>query len=460
MVSQDPTLLTRRGLLAAGGAVALGAAQASIAGAVPRALRAGHAPPVPPGDWPLPAHDLAASRHGGPLTGARELWRASFPGGVPASAAVLGERVFAASAAGEVAALSLSTGEQSWRAALGTSPYGSGEGLRQLGFFGGVAVTRDAVIVASEHAYCLDPASGQTRWMAKPLRTSTSDDYFWGPPVVVDGLALIGSGSGGELPTARGRLSAYRISDGKLVWSRPMVPKGGNGGGVIGPASVDRHAGIAYVATGAPYAPVSGPNPGTCSLVALRLLDGAVLWRDQVFFDNATGFDFNSAPVIVGRRLFATNKDGVYAWDRVRHKRLWHTRITNPLAGGLTSAGPTGGPEGGPIASDGRRVYALSNDPVSGGCVAAALEPASGRVLWRALLPAPTFAAPALAGGHVCVAGSDGTLRLLEKATGKLASTVALGQPSSAAPAVAHGRLVVGLGAEPFIPGSSLVCIG
>jgi outer membrane protein assembly factor BamB len=144
----------------------------------------------------------------------------------------------------------------------------------------------------------------------------------------------------------------------------------------------------------------------------------------------------------------------------VRRRRLWHTRITNPLAGGLKSAGPSGGPEGGPIATDGRRVYALSNDLASMGCVAAALAPASGHVLWRTALPAPTFAAPALAGSRLCVAGSDGTLRVLDAATGKLVASAALGQPSSAAPALANGRLVVGLGAEPFIPGNSLVCIG
>lgn len=460
MPSQDARLLTRRSLLAAGAVLAVGAAEAHAARAVPRALRRPRGPKQTPGDWGLPAHDLSATRDGAPLGGLRELWRASFPGGVPASAAVVGERVFAASATGEVAALSLHDGTQAWRVALGTSPYGSGEGLRELGFFGGVAASGRDVVVASEHAYCLDPATGAKRWEAAPLRTSTSDDYFWGPPVLVHGMALIGSGSGGEVPTARGHLTAYRIADGKLLWSTALVPDGGNGGGVIGPASVDPHAGVTYVATGAPYAKVSGSNPGTCSLVAMRLSDGAIIWHDQVFPGNATGFDFNSAPVIAGRRLFAANKDGIYAWDRVSHKRLWHQRITDPLAGGLESAGPTGGPEGGPIATDGKRVYVLSNDIASKGCVAAALAPATGHVLWRTPLPAPTFAAPALGGPGLSVAGSDGTLRVLDARTGSIAASAALGEPSSAAPALAHGRLVVGLGAEPFIPGNSLVCIG
>ena len=230
MPSQDARLLTRRSLLAAGAALAVGASEARAARSVPRALQGAPDPEQALGDWPLPAHDLSATRDGPPLAGLRLLWRASFPGGVPASAAVVGERVFAASATGEVAALSLDDGTLAWRVALGTSPYGSGEELRELGFFGGVAASATDVVVASEHAYCLDAATGAKRWEAAPLRTSTSDDYFWGPPVLAFGMALIGSGSGGEVPTARGHLTAYRIADGELLWSTALVPEGGNGG--------------------------------------------------------------------------------------------------------------------------------------------------------------------------------------------------------------------------------------
>jgi len=453
--------MTRRGLLAAGGVVALGAAQARAARAFPRPMVRGVARGLRALDgWPLPAHDLAATRDGSPLRGVAERWRVSFPGGVPASAAIVDGRVYAASAQGRVSALRLRDGRELWRRELGTASYGSGDGVRELGFFAGVAVAGRAVIVGSDRVTALDTRTGATRWAAAPLRTATSDDYFWGLPQVVGDLVLVGSGSGGELPTARGRLTAYRLVDGKLVWSTPTVPDGANGGGLIGPSSIDERMGVAYVATGAPYEAVAGPNPGTCSLIALDLRTGRVLWQDQVYAHNTTGFDFNSAPVIVGERLFATNKDGIYAWDRIRRRRLWHTRVTDPLAGGATGAGPTGGPEGGPIATDGRRIYALSNDIDSGGCVAAALDPGSGRVLWRTPLPAPTFAAPALAADRLCVAGSDGTLRVLDAAQGAIIATAALEEASSAAPALGGGRLVVGTGAEPFIPGESLVCVG
>lgn len=453
--------VTRRALLASGAAVAVGAAQARAMRTIPQPVRQWlESSFADRASWPMPAHDLSATRHGATPVRLLERWRADFPGGVPATAAVAGGRVYAASAQGAVAALSLQDGSQLWRVELGTSPYDSDEGRRELGFFGGVAISPAGVIVASERVYCLDQATGRTRWSSAPLRTSASDDYFWGPPTVAGGLVLIGSGSGGELPTARGRLTAYRVTDGALVWSTPTVPEGANGGGVIGPASVDPAAGLVYVTTGAPYATLSGSNPGTCSLLALRLRDGAVVWQDQVYAGDTHGFDFNSAPVIVGPLLFATNKDGIYAWDRIDRKRLWRQRITDPLAGGASSAGPTAGPEGGPIATDGRRIYTLSNDAVSYECVAAALAPSDGRILWSTTLPALTFAAPALGGQRLYVAGSDGTLRALDARTGTIVATGALSEPSAAAPAIGRGRLIVGTGAEPYIPGSSLVCIG
>jgi outer membrane protein assembly factor BamB len=453
--------ITRRGLLASGAALAVGAVQVGTAEGLPSELaRRLAADAAGASGWPTAAHDLAATRDGTSLAGTAVQWTAPFPGGVPATAAIGGDHVYVASGSGEVAALRLSNGSALWRRELGTAKYGSGKAARELGFFGAVAIADGSVIAGSDRVHRLDASTGATKWVTAPLRTATSDDYFWGAPVVVGGLVLLGSGSGGETPTARGRLTAYRLSDGALVWSTPMTPAGGNGGGIIGPSSVDRKTGAVYVATGAPYAAVRGSNPGTCSLFELRLSDGRPVWRDQVYPADTKGFDFNSAPVIVGRRLFATNKNGIFAWDRVARMRLWHQRLTDPLFGGLASAGPTGGPEGGPIATDGRLVYALSNDIATMGCVAAALDPKTGKVRWRTDLAGQSYAAPAIAGNRLCVPGADGKLRVLDTGTGAIVATVSLGSPSSAAPALSGGRLVVGTGAAPYIPGASLVCVG
>jgi outer membrane protein assembly factor BamB len=229
---------------------------------------------------------------------------------------------------------------------------------------------------------------------------------------------------------------------------------------VIAPASVDLRANLAYVTTGSPYRALPGPNPGTDSLLALRLSAGAIVWSDQIYPGDKHGFDFNSAPVILGRILVAASKDGFHAWDRVARRRLWHRRLTPALSKGTGVAGPMNGPEGGPVATDGRRVYVLSNDAARNSCVAAALAPATGHVLWRRRLPSFSFAAPAVAGDRLFAAGADGTLRGLETATGRVVAAVPLGAPSTGAPAVAEGRLVVGAGAEPFLPGHLLVCIG
>ena len=276
--------------------------------------------------------------------------------------AIVDGSVFAASIGGVVASLDVRTGHARWRRCFPTPVYGSGKGARRLGFFGGVAVAKGRVLAASDRVISLDADTGRTLWETKPLRTSTSDDYFWGPPVVANGLVLVGSGSGAELPTARGRLSAYSLKDGSLVWSTATVPPGANGGGIIAPASVDLRANLAYVATGSPYRAVPGRNPGTGSLLALHLSDGAIVWSDQIYPADRHGFDFNSAPVILGRILVAASKDGFHAWNRVTRQHIWHRRLTPALSKKGGVAGPMNGPEGGPVATDGRRIYVLSND--------------------------------------------------------------------------------------------------
>ena len=451
---QDPSTeprFDRRALMVLAGGLALAAVEAKV----------GRALPVPParGSWELPARDLAATRHGGQIAGTRVAWRAELKGGAEGAPAIVDGTVYAASIGGVIASLDLATGRAHWRRLFETPVYGSGAAKRRLGFFGGVAVAADRVVAASDRVVALDRRTGRTIWRTEALRTSTSDDYFWGPPVIARGLVLVGSGSGSESPPTRGRLSAYSLEDGSLVWSTPTVPVDGNGGAVIAPASVDLHGNLAYVATGSPYRAVRGRNPGTGAVLALRLGDGARVWSDQIYPDDRHGFDFNSAPVILGQLLVAASKDGFHAWNRTTRQHIWFRRLTPPLSKNSSVAGPTNGPEGGPVATDGRRIYVLSNDAARNSCVAAALAPTTGRVIWRQRLPSFSFAAPAIAGDRLFAAGADGTLRGLATADGKLVAAVPLGAPSTGVPAVAEGRLVVGAGAEPFLPGHLLVCI-
>jgi outer membrane protein assembly factor BamB len=446
------TTLSRRAMLAAaaGSTAAIGLANTPLA-------RAGWSQrPVHP--WTLPAHDLAASRASRVAVGSvSERWRAHLAGGITGAPVIEGQTVWAASFGGDVAAFDRVSGQQRWLRSFGTATYGTNE---ELGFFGGIALCGGRAVVASDRARCLDARTGATIWETVPLRGTTGDDYFWAPPVIVGRSVLLGSGAGSEATETRGRVTAYSLRDGTLLWSTPMVPDSGNGGGILGQPSVDLRQGKVYIATGAPYAPQPGDNPGTDSLVELRLRDGTIVWADQVHAGDTLGLDLNSAPVLIGDLVAVAGKDGFRAWNRRTRRRLWHVQTTPNSPAPGAPADPTTGPEGGPIASDGIRVYGLSNDSAAGTCVAAAIDPGKGSVLWQTTLPAFSFAAPAIAKDALAVPGSDGTLRLLGPATGAVTAELSLTEPSSGAPSVTDGSVLVGTGAGPFLPGDSLVSFG
>ena len=413
------------------------------------------------GDWPASAGGLDAWRAAAStVPHAAERWRKHLDGGVTGTAALVGGRVFAASLGGELLCCDLDSGGERWRRKLPTQRFGSGVGSRELGFFGGPAVSQGRIVVASDRVFCLDSATGSVLWETEPLRGRDGDDYFWGAPVVAGGLVLVGAGAALETGTTRGRVCAYDLRDGSLRWGRFTVPEGGNGGGVLAPCSADLTRGVLYVATGAPYAPVAGPNPGTASLLELRLRDGALLWADQLHPHDSLRLNFNSAPLLLGHLAIAAGKTGLCCWDRLARRRLWSAPLTSFSAAPGTPAGPLDGPENGPVASDGRSLFALSNDRRGNCFVAAALAPEDGRVLWRQRFDGAAFSAPAVADGTVWIAAADGTLRCLRAADGAVLSSAALREPSACGPSIAHGALVVGTGAGPYLRGDSLVCFG
>ena len=246
------------------------------------------------------AHDLAGTRSAPVRLGTvAERWRAHLAGGITGAPIIQRNRVLAASFGGDVGAFDLATGRQRWLRPLGTATYGT-DG-RELGFFGGLALAGDRVIVASDRAVCLSVATGATIWEADPIRAPGADDYFWAPPAIVGRTVLLGSGAGSEATATRGRLTAYSLLTGALLWSTPTVPETGNGGGILSQPTVDVFRRRVYAATGAPYAPQPGDNPGSDSLLELRLSDGAIVWADQVHAGDQLGLDLNSAPVIIGR---------------------------------------------------------------------------------------------------------------------------------------------------------------
>ena len=139
----------------------------------------------------------------------------------------------------------------------------------------------------------------------------------------------------------------------------------------------------------------------------------------------------------------------------MRRTKLWHTAITPPVV----QPGPTNGPEFGPLATDGHRLYALSNDADAGTVTVAALDPRTGAIAWRTPLPGFAFAAPAIAGDQLWTATAAGALHALDLRDGGLCRTIALDNPSASAVASAHGVVLTGTGAAPHLPGETLTAV-
>src|SRR5258705_7479312 len=80
----------RRTFVALAGGVVVAAIEAKVGGAFPLLRGADTA-------WELPAHDLAATRHGGRILGTRVNWRADLGGGVAGPPALVAGHGFPAS---------------------------------------------------------------------------------------------------------------------------------------------------------------------------------------------------------------------------------------------------------------------------------------------------------------------------------------------------------------------------
>jgi alcohol dehydrogenase (cytochrome c) len=169
------------------------------------------------------------------------------------------------------------------------------------------------------------------------------------PPLVYDDLVLIGPGIG-EHPMA-GLVGAFRLTDGARVWrtstieptSWPSTEAAATGGaGVWTPFTLDRTAGVVYVATGNPVPSFAshlraGANLYANSLVALDVRTGTVRWFRQMTRNDIHDWDLTHAgplfqTTVVGatRELVATSgKDGVLRMlDRQTHELLYEVAVT------------------------------------------------------------------------------------------------------------------------------------
>lgn len=241
---------------------------------------------------------------------------------------------------------------------------------------------------------------------------------------------------------ARGSVVAVDAVTGKIVWKTYTVPAGYTGGGAWGSNfAVDPSRGSIFVGTGNNYSQSTdasylacisgGGTPASCdspddhvdSILALDMTTGAIKWATKAVTWNQSGvangsddwnvaclvgfgpgqgncpsdagpdYDFASAPNLITYQsktgaktiLGAGQKSGIYyALDPDTGSILWRTQV------GPGSA--LGGMEWG-SASDGKRIYVsianLYGIPYAAGGAGswAALDPATGAILWQVADP-------------------------------------------------------------------------
>jgi polyvinyl alcohol dehydrogenase (cytochrome) len=410
------------------------------------------ASPAPLGasEWPLYGRDLSNSRSGGsdspsynevPTLG--PVWSFRSTDGDFTGTPVIAEgTLVAVSGGGTVFALNASTGALRWQRDLGELVNGSAA----------IADGRVFVPLATSGApkiAALSLADGS------PLWTSTVDtqprSYLFGSPTAWAGDVYIGiSGEYGDPRAAlRGAVVALDQATGAQVWKTYTVPDGFNGGPVWSTPAIDTQTGRLFVGTGNGLTPPAAPT--TDAVLMLDAQTGALLDHFQATANDAFSgtdasagpdYDFGASPNLIagtnGRKLVGEGqKDGTYwALDRNTLDPVW-SRLTGP-----------GSPLGGIIGStayDGKRVY--GPDTIGGELWA--LNATNGVPAWLSVDGGPLHNSPsAVANGVVYTTDMSSFLTARESATGAILAKLPLGAPSWGGVSLAGGYVFAVTGTQ------------
>jgi polyvinyl alcohol dehydrogenase (cytochrome) len=240
--------------------------------------------------------------------------------------------------------------------------------------------------------YLLDASTGKLLW--KRRVDAHEATRLTGSATVKDGIAFVPAASWEETRsgnpkypccTFRGSISAFRVSDGALLWKTYMVGPshktgkrhngeplyGPSGAGIWAAPTIDAKRGLLYVATGDNF--TQPPTDTSDAVVALRMKTGEIVWKQQTTHGDVSSggvceeekdpcgpdLDYGASAMLVhvGEHdvIVAGQKSGlVYGLDAADSgKILWQGRAGK---GGLT-----GGVQWG-MASDGANAYVAVSD--------------------------------------------------------------------------------------------------
>ena len=437
----------------------------------------------------IDAHDVATlkprwtfSLHGGGIFGV-----------FTSNPIVLGGVVYLENSDSDVFALRLSTGKPLWEHDYRSlTPSGGPNGVA-YGYGLLYGVTEDSL-------FALDPQSGKQVWIRK--LTSNAQEGIDMAPQLYGGKVLIstipGNSSSFYNPGAYGVVYALDARSGKTLWSFSTVeggatlwgdPKQNSGGGLWYPPAVDSHGRVFIgVANPSPYPPTPGdpnarsrpgPNLYTDSLVALDGANGKLLWYRQVTPHDVRDYDFQDSPIVVtvpvhGVRteiVIGAGKSGqVIAFDANDGKEFWTLAIGkhNTHEHGALPAKPVvycPGSFGGvltPMAEALGIVYVPWIDVCFKGSATglaaggphtatgglAAVDAATGAIIWKRTLPHIDSGAATIANNVVFTSTYNGTIYAFSAKTGATLWTTKAPYDVNSFPAITRTMLIVGTSAQ------------
>jgi polyvinyl alcohol dehydrogenase (cytochrome) len=459
--------------------------------------------------WPVAAHDMANTRNAanehtiGPnnVSGLVAAWSITTAGNVTVTPIVDRGTVYFPDSGGKLWAVAADSGQVLWSHSISdytgiagdlsrTSPAVSGDEI----VIGDTSTSQTGAAVIA-----VNRRTGRKLWQtqvdAHPAAIITASPVIAGGTIYVgvssyeEGLASV---PGYTCCTFRGSMVAIDAESGRMLWKTDTVPAGYSGGAVWSSTpAVSPEANLLYVGTGNNYSVPAGvcktPDQTGCappaaddhadSILALDRTTGAVRWFKSTLSSDVYNlvcgsdptatcgpdFDFGSGPNLFrlasGRWLVGIGqKSGVYwALDPITGAVIWETQV-GPGSG-------LGGIEFG-SATDGKRVYvAIGNfygipyeitsaggqKSTTNGGSWAALDPATGRILWQVADPqqAADLGYVSSANGVVyagSTAATGNNMYALDGTTGSILWGYASGGPVVSGAAIAHGAVYWGSG--------------
>lgn len=434
-------------------------------------------------------------------------WTFTTHGDVSATPAVVGGAVYFPDWGGYLYKVDAATGTAIWSRQISSYDGVTGSVSRTS-----PAVSDGVVYIGDQsgaHLLAISASTGDLLWSTQldshPAAVLTQSPVVFNK-VVYEGVSSIEETLAGNASypccTFRGSMVAVDAATGKIIWKTYTIPPnggvpGGYSGGAIwsGTPAINPATGTLYVSTGNNYeVPASvtsceqaGNSAGQClapddhidAILAINMANGAIkwvagepqfdTWNDACLpffapnncptdpghdFDFASGVNLLTIPgpsgtpeLVVG----AGQKSGVYwAINASTGKILWSAAV-GPGA-------PLGGIQWG-TATDSHRIYVAEADSnhipyslpngttISSGSIAA-LNPATGKVLWQ--VPDPTgnidMGPLSTANGVVYVPSMSGYMYALDAATGEVLWSFLGKGSSNAGPAIVGDEVFWGNG--------------